>query len=156
MPINDLNREATTPNGIPDLPAFEAVVGDVLNFTPIAVIGAPTVTLVQKPANSTAAVASGAFTCDFPGVYLVTVANAGFTRAWTVYCFAAATLTQKVGSTPGANTVNRGHLRSLVNGAGPLGAGQVSSLRTTLEQQINNVPAAAAAFIGVSWAPFGN
>jgi hypothetical protein len=140
MPINDFPREATTPNGIPDLPSFEAVVGDVLNFTPLATIGASTVTLVQKPAGSTATVASGAFTCDLAGVYLVTLANAGFTRAWTVYCFAAASVTAKV---------TRTHLRGLAAGAGTLGTAQTSALRTTLE-------GASPTNLGVNFAVYGN
>jgi hypothetical protein len=133
MPLNDLSREVTTPaTGVPDLSSFEAVTGDVLNFTPAATIGSSTVTLVQKPSGSSASVSSGAFTCDVAGVYLVTLANAGFARSWTVYAFAAATLGAKFGNS-GASVINRSHLRGLAINAGPLGAGGASTLRAALE-----------------------
>jgi hypothetical protein len=78
---------------------------------------------------------------------LATLSNGGITRSFTIYAFAAATLNQKVAGGP--NTVNRSHLRALVQGVGPLASGGTNSLRTTLE-------GASPANIGANWAAFGN
>ncbi|MGA2450833.1 MAG: hypothetical protein ABTD50_19385 [Polyangiaceae bacterium] len=147
MPQNQITSELTTTNGFPDGAVFEAIVGDSINLNPLVTIGTPTITLVQKPSGSTASVSSGSFSCDLAGVYLATLANGGIARSFCFYCFAAATLNQKVAGGP--NTVNRNHLRALVAGAGPLAAGGTNALRTVLE-------GSSPTNLGVTWSAYGN
>jgi hypothetical protein len=140
MPINDLLRELDTPNTVPDMNQFEAIVGDVLTFTNPQSVTTPVTTLTQKPAGSSAAVVSNAFTCDVTGVYLVTQSSGGNTRNYTIYCFAAQNATY-----PG-----RGVLRQYLGQIGQLGVGQTSPLRTILESA-----SPANVLTGVNFKPWG-
>ncbi len=93
MPINQIQQEALAISGIGDSGFAAGVVGDAFNLTTI-MSGAfiPTITLTRKPAGSAAAIASGAFSADLPGVYLATVTAAGITRNVTVCIWPASIL----------------------------------------------------------------
>ena len=116
MPTNSLQTECLTLSAMSDDMLQEAIVGDSPNFNPVQTFAAATVTLVRKPAGSTAVVAAGSITCDLSGYYTVTVSAGGFSRTITMVAFPAATLLAKSSTNPYAPNVARvPHLRGLIH-----------------------------------------
>jgi hypothetical protein len=79
-----------------------AVVGSTVSCVPQIQV-APGYTLTRKPATSSASMSAGSFTADVPGLYQISVVNAGNTIALNLIAAPAAMFAITVGSGTGTN-----------------------------------------------------
>jgi hypothetical protein len=144
---------APLPTSLIGSQVYAAIVGDVIDATTIAAMvatAAQVTTLSRKPAGSTAAVVTHAFTCDLPGAYdwnAVVVAKAFATRH---VVFPPSFLTTPYGGpTTTPRLLTRAHLQAWASAAPLATITAVLEVATPSFASLWTLPGAAGLFAAV-------